>query len=224
MKLVFIVSALLMLTACVETVHKGTSSRFLVMGDSMMAIHSSTHQSIAHVLEKHLDTDVIDRSVPGAQYLYALPISGRLGLRIERQFIPGKWDWLIINGGGNDLWLACGCRRCEAQMDRLVSEDGSSGEIPKVVARARAAGTRVLYVGYLRTPRVASLIEHCKDEGDTLDTRLQRMAARDEGITFLSIADLVPEGDTSFHAPDRIHPSQKGSAAIASRILDVIAR
>lgn len=222
MRLVMGMAALLMMAACVEGVRGNGPSRFLVMGDSMMAIHSASRRSVAHVLEERLNTNVIDRSVPGAQYLYALPISGSLGMRIERQYVPGKWDWLIINGGGNDLWLACGCRRCETRMDRLVSEDGTRGEIPKVVARARAAGTRVLYVGYLRTPGVTSLIEHCKDEGEALEARLQRMAARDDGVTFLSVANLVPDGDRSFHAPDLIHPSRKGSAAIAARIAAVI--
>jgi acyl-CoA thioesterase-1 len=38
-------------------------------------------------------------------------------------------------------------------------------------------------------------------------------------MEFVSLADLVPEGDTSLHARDHVHPSVKGSRAIAARIV-----
>ena len=44
------------------------------------------------------------------------------------------------------------------------------------------------------------------------------MAEVTEGVTFLPLADLVTkEGDTSYHAMDLVHPSVKGSRAIAAR-------
>jgi lysophospholipase L1-like esterase len=33
---------------------------------------------------------------------------------------------------------------------------------------------------------------------------------------------MVPTGDRSFHAPDMIHPSAKGSRAAAARIAQVL--
>jgi hypothetical protein len=36
------------------------------------------------------------------------------------------------------------------------------------------------------------------------------------------MADLVPYGDMSFHQLDMIHPSFKGSAAIAARVVETI--
>lgn len=45
-----------------------------------------------------------------------------------------------------------------------------------------------------------------------------------KGVHFLSNADLVPHGDKSFHAFDMIHPSIKGSKAIAARVVDLIRR
>ena len=48
------------------------------------------------------------------------------------------------------------------------------------------------------------------------------MAKRDRGVVFLSIADMVTPGDTSFHAADLVHPSVKGSQAIAERIAGYI--
>ena len=104
----------------------------------------------------------------------------------------------------------------------MVSPTGETGKIPDIVGRIRSTGAQVIYVGYLRSPGRGSPIEHCRDEGDALEARLARMAARDPGVHFLSVADVVPNGDASYHAADRIHPSEKASAAIARRIVRVM--
>lgn len=210
------------LIGCTEPVPSSGGPRFIATGDSMLAWNAASQRSVVAVLEKRLGTAVIDRSVIGARYHYVLPISGSLGLRIGAQYVPGDWDWVIMNGGGNDLWLGCGCRKCERQLDRLISADGTSGTVAEAVRKARADGAKVAYVGYLRTPGVPSLIDHCRTYGDRYEARLARMAAQDDGVTFVSLADLVPTGDLSFHDVDRIHPSPKGSAAIAARIAAAI--
>ncbi|WP_322867777.1 hypothetical protein U5922_017110 [Aquicoccus sp. G2-2] len=80
----------------------------------------------------------------------------------------------------------------------------------------------MIILGYLRSPGFSSPIESCKDEGDELESRLAKLAVLDPGVIFHSITDLVPNGDLSFHAADRIHPSLKGSAAIAKRLAEII--
>jgi lysophospholipase L1-like esterase len=82
----------------------------------------------------------------------------------------------------------------------------------------------VIYVGYLRNPGTATPVKACGPAGNELDRRLGRMAALDSGVDFLAMSDLVPNGDTSFHQFDRIHPSPKGSRAIAQRIAARIKR
>ena len=222
MRVWMILVACFALVGCTEPVPSSGTARIIATGDSMLAWNAASNRSVADVLEQRLGTNVVDRSVSGARYHYILPVSGSLGLRIGAQYVPGQWDWAVMNGGGNDLWLGCGCRKCEAQLDRLISEDGNSGTVPTAVRRARADGARVIYVGYLRTPGVPSMIDHCRAWGDRYEARLSRMAAQDEGVTFVSVADLVPDGDRSFHDVDRIHPSPKGSAAIAARIAAAI--
>lgn len=197
--------------------------RIQVMGDSLFAMHKLAGGSVGTRLRTALDATVVDSSVGGARYLYRLPISGALGLNITKQYRRGHWDWVVLGGGGNDLWLGCGCNRCERKMDRLISEDGRRGVIPGLASRMRHDGAQVLLVGYMRTPGTGSPIEHCADEGDTLDARLARLAGLDAGVHFLSLADMVPHGDLSYHAVDRIHPSFKGSRAIANRIARLIA-
>ncbi|MFN7224058.1 MAG: SGNH/GDSL hydrolase family protein [Paracoccaceae bacterium] len=216
--------ALALLFGCAEPVPDGSSARILVLGDSMMASNRATGQSVADVIETALQQKVIDRSVVAARYFYALPISGAAGLRLTAQYRPRDWDWVILNGGGNDLLFGCGCGFCDGVLDRLVSQDGRAGTIPAYVARIRQSGARVIYVGYLRNPGTGTPIKGCGPAGNELDRRLTRMARFDAGVTFLPMADLVPHGDTSFHQLDRIHPSVIGSRGIGTRILEEIQR
>ncbi|WP_296765744.1 SGNH/GDSL hydrolase family protein [Sediminimonas sp.] len=217
-----LLAPLIALLGCTEPVTSDTQSRILLLGDSLMAMHRSQGKSVAHSLEQALDEPVIDRSVAGARYLYALPISGSMGLNITKQYRPGNWDWIVLNGGGNDIWMGCGCGPCERRIGRLISEDGHRGRIPGFLSKLRQTGAQVVFVGYLRTPGVTSPIEGCTDDGDEMDRRLSRLAALDQGLHFVSLADLVPHGDRSYHGLDLIHPSVKGSRAIGKRIAEVI--
>lgn len=208
----------LALAGCAETVTRGETPRILAMGDSMMAWHEASRKSISDSISFELGEPVINRSVSGARVIYPLPVSGALGMRISSQYTPGRWDWIVLNGGGNDLWLGCGCVLCDGKIDRLISADGQIGEIPGMVAGLRGTGARVIYVGYLRSPGRGSIIEHCRDDGNELERRIGRMAALMEGVDFLSIADMVPYGDRSYHSADMIHPSAKASAEIGRRV------
>ena len=209
--------SLLFLVGCTGTGSAPTTDqRILFLGDSLLAWHRLSGQSIPQTVRRSTGATVIDRSAIGAQMA---PYSNA---GIPSQLAAGDWSWVVINGGGNDLWFGCNCTRCAKRLNRVISGDGQTGALAKLVRDAKAGGAKVLMVGYLRSPGRGSLIEHCKDEGDALEARMARLAAREDGVEFLSNQDLVPFGDTSFHAADRIHPSKKGSAAIAARITEIV--
>ena len=191
--------------------------RVLTIGDSLMAFHSTTGRSISHNLTKALGTKVTDRSLVGARMGYKLPISGALGLSIPMQF-RGDWDWVVMTGGGNDLWLGCGCHKCDRRLNKLIHPSGTKGQIPQLMAKIHESGARIIYVGYLRSPDIGSPIESCKDEGDELERRVAALASRVDGIDYISLQDLVQPGDKSFFAIDRVHPSVKASRYIAARV------
>lgn len=206
---------------CVSAVAK-EPMRVLVMGDSFMTTNAGSKAAFPHQLERGLGVKVRSQAVMGARFGYNLPLTGALGMNIAKQYRSGNWDWVVMNGGGNDLWMGCGCTRCKKRLNRLISADGRKGSIPATVARARASGARVIYVGYLRSPGLGSPIEHCRKVGNALEARIAVMAKQDPGVSFVSLADMVPHGDASFHALDMIHPSPKGSAAAAKRVLAAI--
>ncbi|MEM8775337.1 MAG: SGNH/GDSL hydrolase family protein [Pseudomonadota bacterium] len=210
------------LAGCVESVTRADNPRILLMGDSLMAIHGLSGNAVADAMERHLGEPVIDRSVIGARFIYPLPISGAAGLNITKQYREGEWDWIVVNGGGNDILFGCGCGPCARKIDRLISEDGRKGVIPGFIGRMRSTGAKVIYVGYLRTPGTTSLVEFCVDEGRKMDERAARLAKLDDDVYFVALSDLVPYGDFSFHALDTIHPSIKGSEAIGQRLANLI--
>ena len=211
-----------LLTGCADTTPKDQPTRILTMGDSLMAWNNISGQSIPKTVSQALDEPVLDRSVSAARIIYRLPISGSAGLNISKQYQTGEWDWIIVNGGGNDLLLGCGCMACDRKLDKLVTDDGTTGAIPGMVSDLRKTGAKVIYVGYLRSPGVGSPIEHCRNEGDILEQRVSRMADLDDGIYFLSLRDLVPHGDRSYHTLDMIHPSIKASTAIGTKVAEII--
>ncbi len=196
--------------------------RILAMGDSMMAWNSGAQSSIPEVISAELGEEVVSRAISGAHIVYNLPLTGSAGLRIRNQYVKGDWDWVVMNGGGNDLWLGCNCNACDRRMNKMISEDGSSGDIPDMVTSVRSTGAQVVYLGYLRSPGVGSIIEHCRDDGDELERRLARMAKGMNGVHFLPVADMIPHGDRSFHSLDMIHPSSKASKEIGRRAAKII--
>lgn len=202
---------------------KDQKPSILAIGDSMMAAHRISGRAVSHSVERSTGLNVKDNSVLGARIIYNLPITGSLGLNIGKQYRKGNWDWVIMNGGGNDLWLGCGCNRCDRKLNKLAAKDGSGkGAIPKLIKKIRATGAKVIYVGYLRSPGADSPIEHCRDDGDELEKRVKAFADTDTGVFHVSIRDLVPNGDRSFHGSDMIHPSIKGSREIGKRVANVI--
>lgn len=217
-----LLSIVVLVTACGDPISQAQPARILVMGDSLLAWHRLAGKSVADTLSDDLEEVVVDRSVSAARVIYNLPLTGAAGLSIPKQFRPGDWDWVVVNGGGNDLWLGCGCLACARKLDKLVASDGSGGAIPDMLAKLRETGAQVIYVGYLRSPGRGSVIEHCRDDGNELEARITKAAALDDGIHMLSLKDMVPHGDRSYHALDMIHPSQKASAEISRQLAEII--
>lgn len=210
------------LYGCAEPVARDLNPRILAMGDSLLAWNKISGRAISDVIEDSLNEPVIDRSVMGARMIYKLPITGAMGLNIGSQYRPGNWEWIVINGGGNDLWFGCGCNQCDRKIDRLIAEDGQSGNIPSLISELRKTGARVIYVGYLRSPGINSLIDPCKNEGDELERRIGKYASTDDGVYFLPLTRLVRNRDSSYHAFDMIHPSVKASATIGRLVAEII--
>jgi len=206
--------SLLLLTACGRGVPD--QARIVVAGDSVMAWNRSAGASVADQLEARLNEPVGDVSLPLAK------VAGGAGpLNIPSQLEGITVSHVVLNGGANDL-TSCECGQCGPVLDRLISEDGTQGAIPALVADLRRRGSRVIWADYYTSPKYAGTA--CEPRYKVLESRLGRMAARDDGVTLADMDDALRPDDLTLFASDKTHPSQKGSARIADLIAPLLTR
>lgn len=221
-KILLVTACLGFLLGCQEMPSSHPDAKVIAVGDSLMAWNATSGSSIPDIVERNIGSPVVDRTVSAAWLQTGYDADGNPETGVQAQFVFGDWDWAVVNGGGNDLMLGCGCVRCDGVLDNMISADGQSGQIPRFVRKIRERGTRVIYVGYLRSPNLFTPIEHCRAEGDEFDARLTKLAEQDAGITFLSSHDVAQPGDPSYFSFDLIHPSRKSSRIIGERIAEII--
>ena len=198
--------------------------RILAIGDSLMRWNALSGNSIAQVISKNLNEPVVDRSQVGSVMLFKQNAGQGAAVSIPEQYIAKDWDWTVMTGGGNDLLLGCGCMACDDTINEMVSENARDGKIPDFLKTIRDNGSKILYIGYLRSPGLLTPIEHCKNEGDLFEARLAKFADSEENIYFASMQNLVPRGDASYFSLDRIHPSRKTSKMIGEFAADFIGK
>lgn len=212
MKLWFLLP-LALLAACGRGVPP--EARIVVAGDSVMAWNRTGGGSVADQLEARLGEPVGDVSLPFAQVA-----GGRGQLNIPTQLCDVSADWIVLNGGANDIGVGCDCTDCGAIVDRLISTDGTRGAVPALVATLRSRGAQVIWADYYTAPRYAGTI--CELPYQELEARLARMAALDTGVTLVDMDDVFNPADLTLFASDRTHPSRTGSARIAAQIAPFI--
>lgn len=211
----WMILALGLLAACGRGVPE--QARIVVAGDSVMAWNRAEGGSVASGLQARLGEPVGDVSLPLARVA-----GGRGALNIPAQLSSINVDWVVVNGGANDLSGSCDCSDCGPVLNRLITADGSQGAIPALVADLRRRGSQVIWADYYTAPRYAGTA--CEAPYQVLENRLARMAQADSGVTLVDMDDVFRSDDLTLFASDRTHPSPKGSARIAGLIAPVLAR
>ena len=99
----------------------------LVIGDSVMAWNAPRGASIPQVMAARLGREVTSRAVSGAQFANDSGLASAVGFDIRAQYPGGRWNWVVLDGGANDLGFGdCRCGACGAEVDRLIAPDGHS--------------------------------------------------------------------------------------------------
>jgi hypothetical protein len=195
----------------------------LVIGDSVMAWNGASGQAIGDAIAAATGRSVTDRAVPLARIAPDSAILGATGLSIPNQYAGGTWNWIVANGGANDLSARCGCGACGPVVDNLIAPDGRTGEIPELIARLRGSGARVLWMGYYAGSGQGGFTG-CRDDLVEIERRIAVLAARTEGVIFVDSETVFDNGDPANFAPDDTHPSPRGSAVIGRYLAGIIAR
>jgi lysophospholipase L1-like esterase len=194
----------------------------LVLGDSILAWHDLSKGSAADALAQATGRSVESRARSGARMTASSARVVAKGGDIRKQYRNGGFDWVVLNGGANDLLSECGCRRCAATFADLIDLNGQVGAIPMLVSRIRNDGARVVLLGYYKGPDRRTPFTGCRDEIDVLNDRLARLAARTEGVTYVSSRDVIdPENPKHFYI-DQIHPSRLGARLIGQQLARAI--
>lgn len=183
----------------------------VALGDSVFAFHRETDQDIPHVVGRELGVGVYNVSVSGAQ------ITGGDD-PIPDQLPDGPWEWVLVDGGANDLADRCGCGDCDAVLDEMITADGSAGLIPQLAARVVEAGSQLAVMGYYTLPGDAPDFEGCDPWIDALSARQEALAASDPGVFFTAASEVVDGTDLAMFFPDKVHPSVAGAEIIGTHV------
>ncbi|MEL6915242.1 MAG: SGNH/GDSL hydrolase family protein [Pseudomonadota bacterium] len=195
-------------------------ARIAVLGDSVMAWNGA--RSVADVMEEALGEPVRDASVSGAQFAHRLRLLvGPMDIRA--QLPAGSYDWLVLTGGANDLAARCNCAACGETLDALIGPEARLGAIPDFLEEARARGAWILWAGYYDTPAGGGPFSGCEDAFAVLDSRLARLAEREEDFLLADLGDVIDAADPDHYDPDRVHPSPEGSRLIGLHLARIIA-
>ncbi|WP_294619244.1 SGNH/GDSL hydrolase family protein [uncultured Roseovarius sp.] len=192
----------------------------LMIGDSVLAWNRTSGRDVGTALGASLDRTVTNRATPGAQ-IRKRGFASALGLGIPDQLVMRPWNWVVMNGGANDLGFTCGCTRCDGVIEALISRDGTTGDIPTLINRARSTGAKVLWMGYYRAPNSGSF-QGCRPGLVEIERRVARLARTSSGVFFVDSEDVIAPRDPSLYAADATHPSPKGSAVIGQYLAQTI--
>lgn len=186
----------------------------IVVGDSILAWHRGSGRSIPDVVEQASGLSVSNVAVNGARFLGAG--------NIPSQFVAGSWDWVIIDGGGNDLLPSCATPNANAILNALISQDGRNGAIPNFVNSVATGGTRVIVLGYYPVSARGGQFQPCISVLNELAARQARMAATNPAVLFVDSGQVISANDSASYAPDLVHPSPRGAALIGQLLSSTI--
>lgn len=197
-----------------------SGANLLGMGDSIFSFNLEEGQSIPEVVARD-SGHVARNAAQGGAWLTQ-------GLDHERetigdQWVPGDWNWLVFDGGGNDLNDRCACGDCDAVLNEIITADATAGVIVDIVDDAVASGTKVVFMGYPELPPDAALgFDRCGPWFARQNERVQALAARVPSFFFVDAADVVSASDTDLYVDDRVHPTPEGSRVMGAYIAETI--
>lgn len=208
---------ILLLLGCVAHLCGRTpagDARILAVGDSVLAWNHRYCQSIPDWAAMAAGRPVRNEAENGAGLVGDVPY----------QYRSGDWDWVIVDGGANDVNWACPGPACAERMDRLVSKDGSTGVMAELVDRARADGARVILLRYYEVPGGAWYgFPGVHDEILEIGERYARLAASRDGVVLLDLRTLMSPDHPRAYAFDRVHPDPRSARRIGAVIARIVA-
>ncbi|MEM7158808.1 MAG: SGNH/GDSL hydrolase family protein [Myxococcota bacterium] len=185
--------------------------RFHLIGDSVFVSNVDECADVGDFVGRTFGERVEVQAVGGTELG-----GGKDG--IPGQYIPGGWEWVIVDGGANDLGNICDCDCSAEQLDALASADASEGLMVELVDQIVGDGSQVVLLGYYEA-MPDSEFGPCIDEQTILSDRYAAIADARPEVVFVDGRELMdPESTPVAYQEDGVHPSPTGSALLADGI------
>ncbi len=200
----------------------------LAIGDSILASNKAPCQAISCHAGLALGTWFESHAVGGRPLT-----SDSGGPDIASQYESGPWEWVVVDGGANDLRLECGCTQaghdvaaCEAAVDELAGVTGA-GEMRALIDLIEddpAHDGQIALLGYYPLDVSEGVgWGGCVPYIVELSARYELLAADDERVHFVDPTPVMdPAAFPERFAIDGVHPSPAGSEAIGQLVASVI--
>ena len=218
----------------------------LSIGDSIQAMWRKKREgpcgSVAGQAALSLGRYIKMKSVWGAYMTYDDRPDNPIGIlnqfKAERDT---KWQWVIVNGGANDL-AAAGCKKrdclseiscrekCRTILDGIAHIPSKTGDIFTLIGMIKneSPEAKILLLGYYRLEGVlASLnpflsIPEGEEDFQSLNSRYQQISEGYKQVYYLDTSRLMTDEQgrrilKNYHEDD-IHPSIIGAKVIGNRI------
>ena len=203
---------LLSITGCTQ-VERGslTDAKIYAIGDSIFEWNLSDQLSAPQEVGRILNQPVYNAAISGSQMTDDSESS------IPNQYVSGEWDWIVMDGGANDLNNLCECDDCSTVQDQIESE------LTTFVTDRRSEDINIVIWGYYDLPSNARYgFDRCSDSLAELRQRQKALADTDPGILFVDGSLDITGEDLTFFDRDKVHPSTEGSTLIGSQIAQAI--
>ena len=217
-------AASVFLASCGVRDEPDANTRILMMGDSILAWFAGQDGSVGDEIERQTGLPVANRAAPGARLSHTLPGAAADGYDIRAQYVPGAWDWVVLNGGANDLLSECGCTSCDATLTTLIDARAQAGQFPDLIRKIRRDGARVILLGYYNASVVPNPFSLCGEVVDRLNARLERLAVQNAGVSYVTAERVIDPRNPAHYFLDQVHPSRLGARRIGDVVAQVILR
>ena len=198
--------------------------RILAIGDSIFDSVPGG-QDIPEVLGRELNINVLNNAHGGAQLVLEQDEQNEWGamMDIRNQYITGDWDWIVMDGGGNDLNDDCSCGECDAVLNEIITADGQSGALPEAVQQMATGDTKIMFMMYYNLPEGAEFgFNRCEEWHQTYEDRLRRMGEGNQSVFIVDASDVVKATDLQYFQEDLVHPSQEGAEVLGAYLAEKI--
>lgn len=212
-----LIAFVLMISACSPLPGTQSGVNIVMVGDSVLSWNRSSNNTVGDHLSREIGRPVINFAIPASRISQPNPFMQFTRMQIDNQLDGRAAEWIVMNGGANDVYFECLCLRCQTTVEELITANGT-GQLPDLMAQARDTGAKVMYVGYHRTGGLGSAFDRCSNELTIIERRVREFAAEHNGIYYVDMRTVFPPKDRDYYDWDNIHPSPKGSAAIAERL------